>query len=66
VPGLRRLALSILPRDSHAHMNLDSAGQGPLFEYAYQAALKRTVSEFEDLRSSLPPELLALFTDLGR
>ena len=66
VPGLRRLALSILPRDSHAHMNLDSAEQGPLFEYAYQAALKRTVSEFEALRSSLRPELLALFTDLGR
>lgn len=66
VPGLRGLALSILPRDSHAHMNLDSAERGPLFPYAYHAALKRTTAEFEKLRASLPPELFALFTDTGR
>lgn len=61
LPRFRKLALSILPRDSHAHMNLDSAARGPRFEYAYQAALKRTVQEFEYLRSSLPPELFSMF-----
>ena len=62
IPRFRKFALSFLPRDSHAHMNLDSAERGPRFEYAYQAALKRTTREFEGLRSSLPPALFSLFT----
>jgi hypothetical protein len=64
IPGLRRLALSFLPRDSHAHMNLDSAERGPKFEYAFTAAVKRTEWEFEQLRSQLSEESLALFTGI--
>ena len=65
VPGLRKTALSILPRDSHAHMNLDSAERGPHFEFAYHAAIKRTRHEFEEIRSLLPPALFGLFCSLG-
>ena len=62
VPGLRKFALSILPRDSHAHMNLDSADRGPNFPYAFAAAIKRTQLEFEQMKSQLSPESLLLFT----
>lgn len=61
IPPLRNFALSILPRDSHAHMNLDSAERGPHFEYAFQAAVKRTVIEFEQVRLALSGTELALF-----
>jgi hypothetical protein len=59
---LRQFALSILPRDSHAHMNLDSAERGPRFEYAFQAAVKRTVLEFEQVRAGLSAAELSAFT----
>jgi hypothetical protein len=59
---LRGFALSILPRDSHAHMNLDSAERGPRFEYAYQAAVKRTVIEFEQVRAAISAAELSAFT----
>ena len=36
-----------LPRDSHAWMNLDSPERGHLFEYARQAAIKRTRFELQ-------------------
>jgi hypothetical protein len=62
VPGLRALALAILPRDSHAHMNLDSAERGARFEYAFAAAVKRTAWEFECLRSGAPEDELILLT----
>lgn len=62
LPPLRGFAISILPPDSHAHMNLDSAERGPHFEYAFQAALQRTRLEFEQVRSSLSAAELALFT----
>ena len=61
IPPLRGLALSILPRDSHAHMNLDSAERGPLFEYAFQAALKRTRLESEQIVITILPEQRKLF-----
>jgi hypothetical protein len=61
IPPLRGFALSILPRDSHAHMNLDSAERGPHFEYAFQAALKRTRLEFEQVVVMLLPEQRNLF-----
>jgi hypothetical protein len=65
IPPLRKFALSRLPADSHAHMNLDSAAQGPLFAYAYAAALRRTRLELENLRLLLPPELFAAFCDVN-
>ena len=62
-PPLRPLIRRILPRDSHAWMNLDSPEQGPNFEYAFQAAAKRTKIEFEETIEDLPRELAALFVD---
>ena len=60
---LRPLLLRILPRDSHAHMNLDSPAQGSNFEYAFHAAVKRTKIEFERTVENLSDSLLALFVD---
>jgi len=54
----------LLPRDSHAHMHLDSAGRGPMFEYAFQAAVKRTRAEYDALKRALAPALLIRFRDL--
>jgi hypothetical protein len=60
---LRPLLLRILPRDSHAWMNLDSPKQGANFAYAFQAAVKRTRIEFEKTIKDLPEGLFALFVD---
>jgi hypothetical protein len=38
-----------MPPDSHARMNLDSPSSGPEFEFAYWAALKASVTAFEQL-----------------
>jgi hypothetical protein len=63
IPSLRKLALAVLPRNSHAHMNLDSEERGPLFAYARAAAVKRTKHEFEILEKLLPSELFSRFVD---
>jgi hypothetical protein len=60
---LRPLLMRILPRDSHAWMNLDSPKQGSNFAYAFQAAVKRTKVEFEKTIKDLPKDLLRLFVD---
>lgn len=62
IPPLRKFALARLPADSHARMNLDSPAQGPLFEFAFAAALKRTRLEFGQVRLLLPPGLFVLFS----
>jgi hypothetical protein len=64
VRAFRPIALRLLPRDSHAWMNLDSAEQGPTFKYAFQAALKRTKIEFNKTVPHLPQDLVKLFVDL--
>ncbi len=64
VPFLRKFALKLLPEDSHGKMNLDSPAQGPRFEYARAAAVKRTQHEFDLLKKILPPDLFVKFTDL--
>jgi hypothetical protein len=63
IPFLRKFVLALLPRDSHAHMNLDSDRQGPRFEYARAAAVKRTLYEFKLLEKLLTPEMFARFVD---
>ena len=63
IPFMRNLALSLLPKDSHGWMNLDTPAQGPKFPYAIAAATKRTTHEFELLQKLLTPEMLARFID---
>jgi hypothetical protein len=60
---LRPFVMPLLPRDSHAWMNLDSPEQGSSFEYALQAAVKRTKLEFEKTTSGLSTQLHALFVN---
>ena len=60
---LKPLVMPLLPRDSHAWMNLDSPEQGPNFTFAFHAAVKRTVIEFEKTRKELPQDLIVLFVD---
>lgn len=64
IRALRSIALRLLPRDSHAWMNLDSPEQGPNFKYAFQAAVKRTKIEFNKTAPHLPQDLLKLFVDM--
>jgi hypothetical protein len=61
VPVLKKYVMPLLPRDSHAWMNLDSPEQGPAFEYAFFAAVKRTRYEYERTVSDFSPEMLELF-----
>lgn len=61
VPGLKPLILSLLPRDAHGWMNLDSPERGPKFQYAFHAAVKRTGLEFEKTTQNLPQQLFTLF-----
>jgi hypothetical protein len=60
---LRPFVLRILPHDSHAWMNLDSPEQGFKFDYAMQAAVKRTVIEFEKTTEGFSDEVSQLFFD---
>ena len=59
----RKLSLRILPHDSHAWMNLDSPEQGFKFDYAMQAAIKRTVIEYEKITFDFSDGLCRLFLD---
>ncbi|MEZ0395472.1 MAG: hypothetical protein ABWK53_03435 [Anaerolineales bacterium] len=61
LPPLRDWALAHLPPDSHAWMNLDSPDRGPLFDYALEAAIKRTRLEYERTLNDLPAAQAALF-----
>jgi len=60
---LRQFALSHIPRDSHAWMNLDSPEQGFKFDYAVQAAIKRTKIEFDKTTLGFSEEMCRLFLD---
>jgi hypothetical protein len=59
----RPLVLPLLPRDSHAWMNIDSPEQGFKFDYVVQASIKRTVIEFEKTVSKIPTKLVKEFLD---
>lgn len=63
VKDLRPYILPYTPRDSHAWMNLDSPEQGFKFDYAMQAAVKRTVIEFEKTTEDYSDEMCRLFLD---
>jgi hypothetical protein len=53
IPGLKKLVIPLLPKDSHAQMNLDSPERGENFAFAFAAALKRTRHEYERTLSGL-------------
>jgi hypothetical protein len=59
----RRFVLARIPRDSHAWMNLDSPEQGIKFDYALQAAIKRTKIEFDKTTLGFSEEMCQLFLD---
>jgi hypothetical protein len=65
-PRLVPLVKPFLPRDSHAWMNLDGPGQGPLFPYALSAAGKRTRLEYDRIAApilhNLGPGAFSSFT----
>ena len=63
VPGFYSLALRLTPKDSHTHMNLDHPNRGTLFPYAIEAAVQRTVFEYERIVDGLNATDLARFTD---
>ncbi len=63
IKKLRPIILRIIPRDSHAWMNLDTPEQGFKFDYAMHAAIKRTVSEFEKTTEGFSDEMCRLFLD---
>jgi hypothetical protein len=63
IPIVKPLLMPFLPRDAHGWMNLDSPERGPNFLYAFQAAVKRTMIEFEKTTKDLPQHLLELFVD---
>ncbi len=46
-PFLQRFVRPLLPRDAHAWVNLDNPQTGPLFPYSLEAAVQRTIFEFE-------------------
>jgi hypothetical protein len=60
---LKPCIVPLLPRDSHAWMNIDDPSR-PNFEYAYAAAVKRTELEFERLRKVLSQGQIQLFTEI--
>ena len=64
VPFVKRFVNPLMPPDSHAHMHLDSPARGERFEYAFEAAVKRTRYEFDKTVADLSPNQDALFTDL--
>ena len=63
VKVLKPLVLPLLPRDSHAWMNIDSPEQGFKFDYVMQASIKRTVVEFDKIVKGLRQDRIELFVD---
>ena len=63
VGRLKKYVVPLLPHDSHAWMNLDSAERGPLFEYAFLAAVKRTQHEYDLVMAALTDDQQSLFLD---
>ncbi len=49
LPGIGKLVTPLMPEDSHAKMNIDSPAAGPLFNYVYWAAFKRTQATIETI-----------------
>ena len=63
IPLVKRIVIPFLPKDSHAHMHLDSSARGERFDYAFEAAVKRTRLEFELVKAELSNAQVALFCE---
>jgi hypothetical protein len=63
IPLVKRIVIPFLPKDSHAHMHLDSPARGERFDYAFEAAVKRTKLEFELVKAELSNTQVALFCE---
>jgi hypothetical protein len=63
IPLVGRWVIPLLPRDSHAWMNIDSPAR-PAYAWAESAAIQRTRYEFDQLIRDWPHDLVALFTDI--
>lgn len=61
IPFLKKIVLPLMPRDSHAWMNLETPEQGPKFPYAFAAAVKRTRYESEKTVRGLLDVLVQFF-----
>lgn len=61
IPFLKKYIVPILPRNSHAWMNLDDPERGFMYPYAFEAAVKRTRYEYEQIVRGLSPLLTSLF-----
>ncbi len=64
LPSLAARLRDRIPANSHAGMNLDHPERGPLFDFALQAAIQRTVYEFRSLLEPLDTPARQLFCDL--
>jgi len=66
-PRLRPLVKRLLPRDSHAWVNLDGPATGPLFPYSLEAAVQRTAAELDTTLAAIKqtgnPSAVAAFLD---
>ena len=62
ISRIRKFVLPLLPRDSHAWMNLDGPASGNRFAYAFSAAVKRTGIELEQLLFDLTHDQRMRFT----
>ena len=58
---LKPHVLPLLPRDSHAWMNMDDPARAG-FDFAFAAAVKRTSAEYLRIASRLSPEEVTLLT----
>ena len=61
IPFIKRFVIPLLPKDSHAHMHLDSPARGERFAYAFEAAVKRTEMEFDEIVAGLSIDQVHLF-----
>ena len=64
IPWFYAIAHYLAPKDSHTHMNLDHPNRGMQFSYAIEAAVKRTVYEYNQTTALLGSERSSLFKDI--
>lgn len=64
IPALQPMVLPFIPHDSHAWMNKDDPSR-PDFDFAYTAAVKRSLLEFQNITDVLSPTQVDLFTGLA-